>query len=343
MATIVIADDGIPFNGRTPEEGPLGGAESAVVSLANKLATRGHEVTVFTATQEEVFHRGVKWLPISGELPRFASLYIANRSDKLIPLLPDAMARVFWIHNPAEYLLKFRYLWKLFKWKPTIIFSGAFHAKTCPVWVPEGGRRVIPYGITDIFLDTKRKCIAPPVALFTSNPLRSLSWLLDVWVEKIHPLSPAAELHIYSGPETYGSFGLTRAGAMNKVIEKAHSCEKFGVKVLSPVKKSKLAKVYSNARVMLYRGDPGETFCLAIAEAQAVGVPAVIQNIGCVAERIIDGKTGFVTSDDTSFANKASALLNDDELWWQQCRTALEEQRSWSWDEAAKAFESLIV
>ena len=31
---------------------------------------------------------------------------------------------------------------------------------------------------------------------------------------------------------------------------------------------------------MLYRGDPGETFCLALAEAQAMGVPAVVHAAG---------------------------------------------------------------
>ena len=343
MATIVSADDGIPFHGVTPEEGPLGGAESAVVSLANSFAIRGHEVTVFTATEKKVFHKGVSWLPLSNELPRFASLYIANRSDQLIPLVPDATTRVFWIHNPAQYLLKFRYLQKLFRWKPVIIFSGTFHANTCPNWVPEGGRKVIPYGITDTFLNIKRRGITPPVAVFASNPLRSLDWLLDVWVNKIYPLSPLAELHVYSGPETYGTFGITHAEAMGQILKKANSCENFGVKVLAPVKKSQLAKVYANARVMLYRGDPGETFCLAIAESQSAGVPAVVQNIGCVAERIIDGETGFVTSDDIDFAKKASALLNDDALWLQQCQNALERQGSWSWDEAAKAFESLMV
>ena len=34
MARIVMADDGIAFDGQTPEKGPLGGAESAFVALA---------------------------------------------------------------------------------------------------------------------------------------------------------------------------------------------------------------------------------------------------------------------------------------------------------------------
>ena len=33
MARIVLADDGIEFDGRTPEQGPLGGAETSLVFL----------------------------------------------------------------------------------------------------------------------------------------------------------------------------------------------------------------------------------------------------------------------------------------------------------------------
>ena len=46
MARIVLADDGIEFDGRTPEERPLGGAESSVAALAGELAARGHDVQV---------------------------------------------------------------------------------------------------------------------------------------------------------------------------------------------------------------------------------------------------------------------------------------------------------
>ena len=343
MACIVIADDGIPFDGKTPEEGPLGGAESAFVSLANAFAGRGHDVTAYTMTERDLVHGGVRWKPLSGGLPDGADLYIANRSDKLLSLVPNANARIFWIHNPAGYILKWRYLWKLFRWRPVIVFSGNFHATSCPGWVPEGGREIIPYGISEPYLKVERSGIAPPVSVFTSNPLRSLDWLLDIWAEKIHPEAPDAELHVYSGPATYGTFGAARADMMNVVLEKAQSLEGRGVKVLEPVAKSELARVYADARVMLYRGDPGETFCLAIGESQAVGVPAVVQDIGCVAERVIEGDTGFVASDDDDFAEKAVALLSDDALWSAQSRKALEAQRSWSWDHAAAAFEEMLA
>ena len=43
MARIVLADDGIDFDGRCPDEGPVGGVDSSVVALREELAARGHE------------------------------------------------------------------------------------------------------------------------------------------------------------------------------------------------------------------------------------------------------------------------------------------------------------
>ncbi len=42
MASVVMADDGIAFDGAMAETEPLGGAETAFVALAEALAERGH-------------------------------------------------------------------------------------------------------------------------------------------------------------------------------------------------------------------------------------------------------------------------------------------------------------
>ncbi len=341
MGLIVMADDGIPFDGLTPTTGPLGGAESAFVSLAEAFSGNGHEVAAYTRGGTELVYHGVHWRPIEGGLPENCDLYIANRSDKLLGLVPGAIKRVFWIHNPARYLLKWRYLSKLFRWRPVIVFSGKFHASSCPTWVPSGGRSIVPYGISEPFGSCVRQGIAPPVAVFTSNPLRSLDWLLDIWSERIFPNAENAELHIYSGPATYGTYGEARSLAMEVVLEKARLLENRGVKVLEPVAKTELAEIYSKARVMLYRGDEGETFCLAIGESQASGVPAVVQDIGCVAERVIEGQTGYVSESDEDFAKNAVSLLTNDEIWETQSLKAQEKQGSWRWGQAALAFENL--
>ena len=343
MARIVLADDGIEFDGTTPDTRPLGGVESSVCALVSALAGRGHEVMVRNKCDRAMVHDGVDWAPIGDGLPAGADLYIANRGDKLIPLMPNAGRTVFWIHNPARYLVKWRYLSKLWRYSPAIVFIGDYHATTYPGWAPGGERIVIPYGIGGAFLaDDSPRPPPPPRAIFTSNPLRSLDWLLDVWSRRIRPRVAEAELHLFAGAATYGSVGDAKAAAMAAVLATAGDRAGDGIVLRSPLPKAALAEELRAARVMLYRGDVNETFCLAVGEAQAMGVPAVVQDLGSVRERVIDGETGRVAADEEAFAEAAVALLTDDDLWRRQHVAALDRQRAWGWPEAAAAFERLI-
>ena len=343
MATIVLADGGIEFDGFTLEHRPLGGAETAFISLAEALAERGHDVKIINKCGEPHENNGVKWRPLSYGFPDTADLYIANRGFELMGCMPRAKRTIFWIHNPAKYLLKWRYLSRLWKIKPAIVFSGQHHLLTYPRWAPCGDRVIIPYGIEKRFMNAEvGDEIRKKRAIFTSNPLRSLDWLVNLWAEKIHPLSPDAELHVFAGPQTYGSAGDEKAQRMKVILDQAETLRDKGVVLRGPVPKSQLLDEMRHARVMPYRGDVGETFCLALGEAQAMGIPCVVQDVGCVTERIVDYKTGFVANDDDLFAKRTAEILNDDDLWEKQHKACLENQRSWGWAQAAEAFEELI-
>ncbi|MCH7634145.1 MAG: glycosyltransferase family 4 protein [Proteobacteria bacterium] len=340
---IVLADGGVEFDGATMERGPLGGVETAVVCLTRELARRGHQVMVRNNCAAPMVHEGVDWAPLSGGLPQTADIYIANRGDKLLGLMPGARRTVFWIHNPARYLLKWRYLGKLWRLRPPIVFIGDYHATTYPRWAPDGGRIVIPYGIDETFSTAEPAQDPPgPRAVFTSNPLRSLGWLLRLWTERIRPRVAGAELHLFSGPATYGAYGVAKAGAMEAVLDRARALADQGVVLRGPVPKAQLSQELRASRVMLYRGDVNETFCLAVGEAQAMGVPAVVGKLGSVVERVIDGETGFVAQDEEAFADAAVRLLTDDGLWRRQQQSALAHRRRWGWPEAAAEFERLI-
>jgi glycosyltransferase involved in cell wall biosynthesis len=344
MARILLADDGIEFDGQTPEQRPLGGVESSIVSLTQELASRGHTVFVRNNCNAPRIYKGVDWHPIEdGEWPKNIDLYIANRGDKLIDRMPMAKRTAFWIHNPAVYIKKWRYLSKLWRVKPAIIYIGDYHATTYPAWMPGGERVVVPYGIPRSFCHAKSLKGAPkPRAIFTSNPLRSLDWVLDLWVNQIEPKVPGAEFHLFTGAATYGSVGDKNSDAMAAVIKQAESLSGQGVRVRGPVSKSTLIKEFCEARCMLYRGDINETFCLAVGEAQASGVPAVVRDLGAVVERVIDGETGFIAKSDQDFVKNAIALLSNEALWKLQHEAALKSQRSWLWPNAAARFEQLI-
>ncbi|CCG42055.1 glycosyltransferase [Magnetospirillum molischianum] len=342
MARIVMTDDGIVFDGASLEERPMGGAETSFIEMANALAARGHEVVVCNKCPTERTHRGVRWRPIDQGVPESADLYIANRGDKLIRLCPKARRSIFWIHNPAGYLLKARYQWKLALRRPVIVFSGASQAGTYPGWAFAGGREIVPYGVTDLFRHaTAREQVPPPRAIFTSNPLRSLDWLLELWASRIRPAVPGAELHIFAGAATYGAAGAAKADRMSVVLDRAAALADRGVVLRGPVPKAQLVEELSAARALLYRGDIGETFCSAVAEAQAMGLPVVLEDIACMSERVIANETGFCVKGETAFATAAIQVLADDDLWWRQHRAALAQQRGWGWDDAATTFERI--
>ena len=343
MADIVMADDGIAFDGLLAESAPMGGAEAAFVGLAEALARRGHAVTIYNNCAAPLAHNGVAWRPLADGMPDGADLYIANRGDRLLRLVTRARRTIFWIHNPADYLLKWRYLAKLAWRRPLIVFSGPSHAASYPRWAPSGGRVVIPYGIAEIFRTIAPAAGPPPPrALFTSNPLRGLEWLLEIWQRRIRPRVPGGELHIFSGPRTYGAAGARKAEAMLPVLRRAAAMADTGIVLREPVAKSVLAAEMRSMRIFLYRGDRGETFCAAAGEAQAMGIPGVVQDIGSLRERVLDGITGTVARDEASFADAAVRLLGDDALWLRQHQAALARQRDFGWLEAAAQFEKLL-
>jgi glycosyltransferase involved in cell wall biosynthesis len=344
MADVVMTDDGIAFDGTTPAILPLGGAEAAFLTLAEALAARGHRVFVRNHCAAPLTHRGVDWAPLGARMPEPCDLYIANRGHRLIGLAAPKRRRLFWIHNPGTYLRKFRYARELWRHRPVIVTSGGYHARSVPWWLPSGGRAIIPYAIEDEFRRAAPLAEAPPPrAIFTSNPLRGLDWLLDRWERDIRPAVPQAELHLYCGPSVYGALGERKSDAMNTLLARADAMASSGVRRFAPVPRAALIAALRGARVMLYRGDPGETFCRAVAEAQALGLPAVVQPIGSLPERVRDGVTGYLAKDDESFARRAVALLRDDALWRRQHEAALDLQRGLSPDEVAQRFEAFLA
>src|SRR5215472_8965643 len=100
MARVVMADDGIAFDGRMAETSPLGGAETAFVALAEALAARGHSVEACTQCGEALTHRGVRWAPFGCGLSAACDLYIGSRGHRVIGGgVQRAGRRLFWLHN----------------------------------------------------------------------------------------------------------------------------------------------------------------------------------------------------------------------------------------------------
>ena len=333
MARIALADDGIAFDGAAAGTTALGGAETAFVRLAEGLAARGHAVGAYTKGGARLVHNGVSWAPLAAFADAAPDLYVANRGHRLLDLARGARRTVFWLHNDAAYLNKWRYAARLFVRRPDLIFVSESHRARAPFWLP-GAKRVVPLGLEDAYRREAERDPPPPVALYAANPLRGLAELAAWWPEI------GGKLIAHSGADLYAVKPRTRE-AMARALAAARGVP--GIELAPIVPRAALVDVLRRARVFLYPGDPTETFCLSVAEAQALGVPCVVMARGALPERVRHGETGFVADNRADFIAAARRLLDDDALWRRMHRACLAVQRARGWADMAADFEGLLA
>ena len=328
------------------EEKSIAGTQTAFIELSRAFEQLGFVVNVHTETVR-VFENEVRtWTQLSQvDTSITYDLMIVNVSPYLFENFKHVKARkkILWIHNEAKYLLYWNRLKYLIRYKPIVVFSGNYHKSTLPFFIPTGGRKVIPYGIGDKVLNMtlsnsneRNKKI-----YFTSNPLRSLRWLVDLWVSQIHPLHPEAELHVFAGWKTYGAWGIGVKNRMETEIAYASQFAINNIVIRDVLPKQELFSEMKKGRAMFYKGDRAETFCLAVAEAQALGLPAVVCDLGSMKERVEHGVTGFVAKSDEEFVQYTNRVLTDDKLCTELGEKAKQFYAKETWINAAKQFISI--
>lgn len=338
---VALIDDSIDFDGYSPSHRPLGGPEKAFASLPGALAQRGHTITVINRCKNHVTAEGAAWMPWDAPRPPRADVLIAFRDPALLGLI-EADRRILWLAAPAGTLAEGARRKHLERHRPTLVFMGAVHRATWP-GTPALPATVIEPGVRDAFrADAEASSGGPPTAIITTHPLHGLTGMLDAWEDDIHPLFPDARLKVYSNALHRGWLGGTVPDGIRPVLDKAVAMRVRGVEIERPKADFEMAEAYRAARVHLYPGIVTEMYCATLAESQACGLPAVANPGGAVAERIREGRTGYVVPDAEAFAKVALQLLKDDVTYNAMSASAKAEQRARGWDAAAAEFEKLM-
>jgi hypothetical protein len=332
MARIVLADRDLAYEGAWPDEQAPDDAALGLVRLAEALASRGHRVTAFTRGSNSFSARGVNWEPLSNGIPVEADLFIASRHHRLLKLVPKARRTAIWLHRPGLSLLRWGRATAFARRRPAMVFLGVYHAASYPGWAPGGRRAIIPLATESVFR-TARAALRPPppFAMWSGGIAASLDWTLDLWSRDVFPAVPKARLYVFAD-ETLGA-----------AAERARGMKKEGIELRAPVGPEERAAELAQSRVFLHPGDRHDMFCMAAAEAQAMGVPAVVCDVAAMRERVVDRETGFVVAPDDAraFAVAAIRLLTDDAMWREQRDAALRYNRARGWDDVAADFEEL--
>lgn len=313
---------------------------SGFIQLVRAFEKLNCRVIVRTACEEEYSNERVEWKKLGAKIKeKDIDLFIVNRFPKLFSYFPAGKNKVLWMRNEARYLFRWEHAKLMLKYWPKLAFTSNYHKNTYPFFMPGSKRLVIPHGLdTDLLSSISIPAQRSLKVAFTSNPLRSLDWLVDIWEKWIHPAVPNAELHVFSSYKTYGKWGEKVKHLMIPVLDKVEGARDSNVILREPLPKKDLLQELAHYRAMFYRGDRAETFCFAIAEAQALGLPCVVQDRGCMNERVIHGKTGFIENDDQAFANRCIEVLKDDQLFKTLSANARVESAQLSWINTAKDF-----
>ena len=346
MATIIFADTTLRYSGPDFEKRPLGGTESSVIQCARELARRGHSVTVYSNCDTPVVDHGVAWIPLSGATrPETCDLYIACHQPHLFGFVRRPRRRAVWVLWPVSQLKHYKKLWPMWRYRPVPILLSVYQAKTYSPLLPRTGQKIVlPHGLPpDVRGQPPLASVPSRRAIFASNPQRNLRSLVELWARSILPRVPDAILDVYGISDVHPGEDAWQRYAGNVLPPDMPAHVKNSVRLHPPLSRGGLIKAMREARVLLYLGHKAEAFCLSVAEAQALGVPAVVAPVTVLPERVRDNLTGFIRADPGEFAERAIDLLTDDQQWRRQHEAALQHQQGISWAEHAERLEIALL
>ena len=302
----------------------LGGTEQAIIHLTAALAALGDRVTVAGATRIARTLGGVEWTTLP---PPAADTTVAINDARLLPA--GAGDPAVWFHNEVAAAKEIRRgrLPALLRHRPTAIFIGTEQARTASRFLPFRRRLIIPYGLSDRVLAAPvASATPPPAALFTSQAYRGLAPVIDAWQRYVAPANRAATLTAYIAATDVQTY---RALATDPSIT-----------ITPRIGNDAILACLHQTRVLLAPGHGSETFCLAAAEAIALGVPVVTLGIGSLKERVRHGIDGFICADYETLGARTRDLLADDFLWREFHQAALATREIQSWERIARIWQA---
>lgn len=323
-ATFICATR-VEFGIDTPATVGLGGIESTNIALARALARRGWAVTLATRRTGSVERDGVLNVPLAEAGRHPADAVVTSNDPRPLRDFPDAR-RIVWVHNPInlEKALRKRYLLPILALRPDAVFVGSIAAASMSPVFAYRRRRVIPHGIALAFREPEPTRGTGRDFVYASQPQRGLERVLALWRTVPAIAANGARLHVFGS-------------------DYPASTDTGGPVVFHPrVGAAALAAFYARARAMVCPGSVDETFCLAAAEAQAMGLPVITAGIGALSERVQHGVNGLIAPTDRDLAEAIVQVAGNDAVWSALSAGALLQRTALTWDRAAILWEAVL-
>lgn len=298
----IYTGDFIHFWGpNTAEEVGLGGSETAVSRVAEKLSKQGYSVRIYGNPGPYIGYENDDasnplYLPFSEFDPdEKIDIFISCRRADIVDKPINALERWLWLHDTnigetltPERAQKFNRFLMVSQWQANQylrLYEGVTPEKIT----------IIGNGINLSLLNSIDDL--PPKDLYkfisTSSPDRGLIYLLELW-PKIWEKYPRATLDIYYGWDDWDKYDV-KGGSLLQLRDKLKElCELYknaGVTVYNKIGQKELYYKLLGAGVIVWPSLFCETYCISLMEAMACGVIYIGSNIGALSET----SNGFAT------------------------------------------------
>ena len=310
----------IPYTSNDINSNKIRGAENILINLSLEFANLNHDVTIYNNCNRDEIIKKVRWKNINSiDSKSYYDMAISNNDIRLLDkVISDNKIAISHSIQSIEKFLRKRQFFSYFKNKPKIVMLGDYHESNRNYLIKIFGSFKINWAVDKIFIDADVKTNNKSNnAIFTSHSDRNLDLLIDIWKKYIFPYNLKKKLLI-----TPCDKDLVKFNIYNRKFED----------------KNNLLSDLSNSRVLLIPGHKAELFCISAEEARELCIPIVTLGIGCLKERVVHNKTGFIANNLKEFADYTNILLNDD-IVWSKIRSNLYKLRgSNKWSTVARKF-----
>lgn len=316
----------------------VGGAELSMMTWAETMASRGHQIRVYNNPDTAGDYDNVAYLPQGNFEPTYnRDILIVYRSPT--PDLGNIKAGVK-IHWSTDQFTMGNYATDIVPYVDKIVCISPYHmadyqSRYNP---PEDKIIHIDLGVRlqDYSLEMEKVLNR---FIFCSVPDRGLTVIRQIWPQ-IKEALPDATLVITSDYRLWGSHPGNQKYRLDLL-----GCD--GIVFLGAIERHELAKHQAQAQIHLYPCTYEELFCISAAECQAVGAYPITSDIGALATTnefgiIVPGNPEDPTWQRVYVDLVIAAALDQDKLKELQLASIKSARRRFDWERICDKWEALF-
>jgi len=316
----------VPVDATSLEARPLGGTETGLLFVADILAARGHNVSVFTSQKNPISNR-VRFINQINKDEAFDVL-IAVQDWKGLFYPISATRRYLWTGDGPEQFINFG----LGDQRVIDKTEGIF---TVSDWQAEILSELSGYPLDKIFtikngVDINRfhgeEIRKRNRLIYASSPNRGLALAIELFRELWKKL-PHLEFHIFSDFAVYDRQKPFEGPLVEEFKRlQLRAANMPGVFFHGNIPQARLAREFMKSTILFYPNSFVETSCIVALESLAAGTPVVASKTGGLPDTVrkggilIEGDVGCVAYKE-AFLAAVYRLITDVEFW-KQCSDA---------------------